>query len=97
VVSQDSNSQTYDEDKEREAEMPNHSPCKLGRAEERLLSMFVHQAFNNGLLRRMRATARRDEDALLQHFHRIAFVQHALHYQRTVDTGHAIVSLGHFL
>ena len=35
--------------------------------------------------------------ALVQHFHRIAFVQHALHHHRAVDTGHAIVSLGHFL
>jgi len=46
--------------------MADYSPCKLSRAEERLLSTFVHDAFNNRLLRRMRATARRgDEDALL--------------------------------
>src|SRR2546430_8962676 len=77
--------------------MANYSPCKLGRAEERLLSMFVHEAFNNRLLRRMRATARSDEDALLQHFHRIPVVQHALHHYRTINTGHAIVRLSYFL
>jgi len=77
--------------------MLNYPPCKLSRAEERLLSMFVHEACNNRLLRRMRATARRDEDALLKHFHRIAFVHHALDHDRAVNTGHALVSLGHFL
>ena len=77
--------------------MPNYSPCKLSRTEERLLSMFVHQAFNNGLLRRMRATPRHDEDALFQHFHRIVFVQQALHDHRAIDAGHAIVCLRYFL
>src|SRR5205823_157707 len=93
----DPNYQTYGEDKKRKEEMANYSPCKLGRAEERLLSMFVHEAFNNRLLRRMRATARSDEDALLQHFHRIPVVQHALHHYRTINTGHAIVRLSYFL
>jgi hypothetical protein len=65
VISKYSDSQTYTEDKEREDEMANYSLCKLSRAEQRLLSMFVHEAFNNCLLRRMRATARRDEDTLL--------------------------------
>jgi hypothetical protein len=45
MISYDSDSQTYGEGKKREAEMPNYSPCKLSRTEERLLSMFVHEAF----------------------------------------------------
>ena len=77
--------------------MANYSPCKLSRAEERLLSMFVHEAFNNRFLRRMRATARRDEDALLKHFHRIAFVQYAIYHDRTVNARHTIVRLRYFL
>jgi hypothetical protein len=30
--------------------MANYSLCKLSRAEQRLLSMFVHEAFTNRLL-----------------------------------------------
>ncbi len=77
--------------------MTNYSLCEFSPTEERLLSMFVHEAFNKRLLRKMRATARRDEDALFQHFYRIAFVQHAFHQHGTVNTGHAIVSLRYFL
>src|SRR5207302_6075941 len=32
-----------------------------------------------------------------QQFYRIAFVQHAFYHDRTVNTGHALVSLRHFL
>jgi hypothetical protein len=39
----------------------------------------------------------RGEHALIYHFHRIAFVHHALHHHRAVNSGHAVVSLGHFL
>ena len=34
---------------------------------------------------------------LIQQFDRIAFVKHALHHDRAVNTGHALVSLRYFL
>ena len=33
---------------------------------------------------------------LVQHFDRIALVQHAFYHDRTVNTGHALVSLRYF-
>ncbi len=45
--------------------------------------------------------ARRSEidprNTLVQHFDRIAFVQDAFYHDRTVNAGHALVSLRYFL
>jgi hypothetical protein len=45
--------------------MANYAPCEFSPTEERLLSVFVHEAFKQRLLRKNASDCPRDEDVLL--------------------------------
>jgi hypothetical protein len=57
VIPQYSDSQAYGEEEKREDEMAKYALCESSPTEERLLSMFVHEALNKRFFRRMRTAA----------------------------------------